>query len=117
MTTESESRRALREFIALLQEVDERYLGDEWMANAFGDLPDGFRQIASMLEGGFHLMFELDPERPFFKRIVTRSRKMMGDNADAIYYTAPVRSDRAYRVDRQSRRRGLPLVHGRAEHE
>ena len=96
--TDSESRRALREFIALLQEIDERYLGDEWRANAFGDLPDGFRQIASMLEGGFHLMFELDPERPFFRRIVTRSRKMLGDNADAIYYTAPVRSDRAYRV-------------------
>ena len=96
--TDSESRRALREFIGLLQEIDERYLGDEWMANAFGDLPDGFRQIASMLEGGFHLMFELDPERPYFNRIVTRSRKMMGDNADALYYTAPVRSDRAYRV-------------------
>ncbi|MDQ1459738.1 MAG: hypothetical protein QOI08_1222, partial [Actinomycetota bacterium] len=96
--TDSESRSALREFIALLQEIDERYLGDEWSASAFGDLPDGFRQIASMLEGGFHLMFESDPERPFFNRIVTRSRKMLGDNADAIYYTAPVRSDRTYRV-------------------
>ena len=30
--TESESRTALRELIALLQEIDERYLGDEWMA-------------------------------------------------------------------------------------
>jgi hypothetical protein len=96
--TESESRTALRGLIALLQEIDERYLGDEWMAEAFGDLPDGFRQIASLLEGGLHLAFELDPERPFFRRIVTRARKMLGDNADAIYYTAPIRSDRAYRV-------------------
>ncbi len=96
--TDSESRRALRELIALLQEIDERYLGDEWMANAFGDLPDGYRQIASMLEGGLDLAFELDPERPFFRRIVNRARKMMGDNADALYYTAPIRSDYAYRV-------------------
>jgi hypothetical protein len=96
--TDSESRKALRELIAMLQEVDERYLGDEWSANAFGDLPDGYRQIASLLEGGLTLAFELDPERPFFSRIVTRSRKMLGDNADAIYYTAPIRSDRAYRV-------------------
>lgn len=96
--TDSESRLALRELIAMLQEVEERYLGDEWMANAFGDLPDGFRQIASMLEGGLHLAFELDPDRPFFRRIVTRQRKMMGDNADAIYYTAPIRSGREYRV-------------------
>jgi len=96
--TDSESRRALREFIALLQEVDERYLGDEWGANDFGDLPDGFRSIASLVEGAFYLTFELDPERPFFRRIVTRHRKMLGDNADAIYYTTAIRSDRAYRV-------------------
>jgi hypothetical protein len=95
---DSESRRALREFIALLQEVDERYLGDEWSAPAFGDLPDGYRSLASLVEGAFFLNFELDPERPFFRQIVSRSRKMLGDNGDALYYTAPVRSDRAYRV-------------------
>jgi hypothetical protein len=96
--TDSDSRKALRELIALLQEVDERYLGDEWSAPMFGDLPDGFRSLAAMLEGGLALMFELDPERPFFRQIVTRTRKMLGDNADAIYYTAPIRPDRAYRV-------------------
>jgi hypothetical protein len=96
--TDSESRRALREVIALLQEVDDRYLGDEWSAPMFGDLPDGYRSVANMLEGGLFLWFESDPERPFFRPIVSRSRKMLGDNADAIYYTAPVRSDRAYRV-------------------
>ena len=35
--TQSESRNALREFIALLQEIDDRYLGEEWGADAFGD--------------------------------------------------------------------------------
>jgi len=95
---DSESRRALRELIALLQEVDERYLGDEWSAPAFGDLADGYRSVASLVEGAFFLNFELDPERPFFRQIVTRSRKMLGDNGDALYYTAPIRSDRAYRV-------------------
>jgi hypothetical protein len=51
-----------------------------------------------MLEGGLYLMFDTDPQRPFFRRIVSRTRKMLGDNADAIYYTAPVQADRAYRV-------------------
>ena len=41
----------MREMIALLQEIDERYLGDEWSAPAFGDLPDGYRSVASLLEG------------------------------------------------------------------
>jgi Protein of unknown function (DUF1214) len=95
---EPEARRALRELIALLQEVDERYLGDEWSAAGFGDLPDGFRSVANMLEGGLFLMFDADPERPFFRPIVSRTRKMLGDNPDALYYTAPVRDDRTYRV-------------------
>jgi hypothetical protein len=99
MTTEaSEARAALRELISLLQEIDERYLGDEWSAPAFGDLPDGVRSVANMLEGALFLMFESDAERPFFRPIVSRTRKMLGDNPDAIYYTAPVRADRSYRV-------------------
>ena len=57
-----------------------------------------------MIEGGFFLTFESDPERPFFRPIVSRSRKMLGDNADAIYYTAPVRSDRCVPRHRQPRR-------------
>ena len=40
---ESDSRVAFRELIALLGEIDERYLGDEWSAPAFGDLADGRR--------------------------------------------------------------------------
>ncbi|MCU1427739.1 MAG: hypothetical protein JWL83_1739 [Actinomycetia bacterium] len=95
---EPEARRALHELIALLQEVDERYLGDEWSAEAFGDLADGFRSVANTLEGGLVLAFDSDPERPFFRPIVTRTRKMLGDNPDALYYTAPVRADRTYRV-------------------
>jgi hypothetical protein len=95
---DTESRRALRELIALLQEIDERYLGDEWGAPAIGDVADGYRSVANLLEGALYLAFDADPERPFFRRIVTRTRKMLGDNPDAIYYTAPVRDDRTYRV-------------------
>lgn len=95
---DSESRRALRELIALLTEIDERYLGDEWMAPSFGDLADGYRSVANTLEGALFLAFDCDPDRPFFRPIVSRTRKMLGDNPDALYYTAPVRADAAYRV-------------------
>jgi Protein of unknown function (DUF1214) len=98
MMPDSESRRALRDLIALLEEIDERYLGDEWGAPAFGDLHDGYRSVANTLEGALFLMFDCDPERPFFRPIVSRTRKMLGDNPDALYYSAPVRADRAYRV-------------------
>jgi hypothetical protein len=98
MVSVPESRRALREMIALLQEIDERYLGEEWSAASFGDLPDGCRSVANTLEGALFLMFDADAERPFFRPIVSRTRKMLGDNPDALYYTAPVRDDRTYRV-------------------
>src|ERR1700722_13687834 len=93
-----QSRRALRDLIALLQEIDDRYLGDEWAAASFGDITDGFRYVANVVEGGFLLGFEADPERPFFRPIVSRARKMLGDNADALYYTAPIRDDLVYVV-------------------
>jgi hypothetical protein len=96
--SDSAARLAWRELVSLLQEVDERYLGDEWSAFSFGDLHDGYRSVANLLEGALTLVFESDAERPFFRRIVTRSRKMLGDNPDAVYYSAPVRDDRAYRV-------------------
>lgn len=98
MSEAPESRRALRELIALLQEIDQRYLGDEWGAPSLGDLPDGFRSVASLVEGAFYLGFESDPERPFWRRIVSRTRKMLGDNPDALYYTAPVSPECTYRV-------------------
>jgi hypothetical protein len=98
MADELESRRALREFIATLEEIDARYLGDEWMAPEFGDVHDGVRSVAHTIEGAFTLMFECDARHPFFRPIVTRSRKMLGDNPDAIYYTTPVHADLAYRV-------------------
>lgn len=98
MSQASESRTAFRELLALLHEVEERYLGDEWSAEAFGDLPDGFRSMMHTIEGACYLMFDSDPERPIFRPIVTRTRKMLGDNPDALYLTAPVRDDCSYRV-------------------
>jgi hypothetical protein len=95
---ELESRRALRELIALLEEIDERYLGEEWGSPALGDTVDGFFSVAHLIQGGFFLAFESDPEHPFFRPIVSRSRKLLGDNPDALYYTAPVQADRSYRV-------------------
>jgi hypothetical protein len=41
MPEPTESRRALQEFVALLQEIDERYLGDEWGSPMIGDTVDG----------------------------------------------------------------------------
>jgi len=42
--------------------------------------------------------FEDDPDHPVFRRIVSPTRKFTGDNADTVYYDAPVSPARTYRV-------------------
>jgi hypothetical protein len=94
----SESRNALRELIATLQEADQRFLSAEWNLMSSADVGEATRALMHMLQGGLALQFERAPERPAFRRIVTPTRKFTGDNADAIYYDAPVSGKHAYRV-------------------
>jgi hypothetical protein len=94
----TESRRALRELIGLLEEADRRWASEEWNLQSEADVVGAHRALMHILEGGLVTFFESDPERPRFQRIVTPTRKFTGDNADAIYWDAPVRPDRSYVV-------------------
>lgn len=98
MSLPTESRKALHELIDLLREVDERWAGPEWNLSSEADVAGAHRALMHLLEGGLATMFENDAERPLFRRIVTPTRKFTGDNPDAIYFDAPVRSDLVYRV-------------------
>jgi len=98
MSIQTESRKALRELIDLLSEVDERWVSPEWNLQGEGDVVGAHRALAHLLQGGLVGMFESDPAAPDFRRIVTPSQKFTGDNADAIYFDAPVSSDHTYVV-------------------
>ena len=98
MSEATEARKALHELIDLLREVDERYLSPEWLIQGPQDTAEGMRQVLHVLQGGLQGWFETDAEHPEFRRIVAPWRKFTGDNADAIYFDAPVRGDRRYRV-------------------
>ena len=93
-----ESRAALQELIALLQEVDERWAGPEWNLASEGDVALSHRALMHMLETALVTHFENDPDHPRFQRIVTPTRKLTGDNADAIYFDTPIRAGRRYRI-------------------
>lgn len=94
----TESRRALRELLDLLEEVDRRWASAEWNLLGEEDVAGAHRALMHLLEGGLATFFESDPARPRFERIVTPWRKLTGDNADAIYHDAPVSPGRRYRV-------------------
>lgn len=94
----TESRKALRELIDLLDEADRRWASEEWNLGSEADVVGAHRALMHVLEGGLVTFFESDPAHPRFRRIVSPTRKLTGDNADAIYYDAPVSPDRSYVV-------------------
>ncbi len=94
----TESRRALHELLDSLTEIDRRWASPEWNLLGESDVVDAHRALMHLLEGGLATFFETDPAHPRFERIVNPHRKFTGDNADAIYYDAPLSPDHAYRV-------------------
>jgi len=95
---QTETRKALHELIDLLREVDERWASPEWNLQGAADVVGAHRALMHMLEGGLLTFFESDPSHPRFRRIVSPTRKFTGDNADAIYFDAPISADRRYVV-------------------
>ncbi|MGI9293158.1 MAG: hypothetical protein ACR2PS_04180, partial [Pseudomonadales bacterium] len=98
MSIQTSSREALKEFIHLLQEVDERWSSEEWNLNSPEDIAGSHRALMHILEAGLVGNFEQDVRTPSFRRIVTPSRKLTGDNSDAIYFDAPVSPDYQYLI-------------------
>ncbi|MDJ0847746.1 MAG: hypothetical protein QNK04_05095 [Myxococcota bacterium] len=96
--TDTQSRQALHELLDLIREIDARYLGPEWRITRPGDVSDGHRFVMHVLQTALFLQLESNPERPVFRRIVSPTRKLLGDNPDAIYYEAELRGGRRYRV-------------------
>jgi hypothetical protein len=96
MSIATQSRTALGELIALLQEIDARWSGPEWNLHSPEDVVASHRSLMHTLETCLIGYFEQDASRPDFRRIVTSSRKLTGDNSDAIYFDAPVSGEHAY---------------------
>jgi hypothetical protein len=96
MSIQTESRTALGEFIALLQEVDQRWSSPEWNLNSAEDIVGSHRALMHIIEAALVGYFEQNPANPDFRRIVTPGRKLTGDNSDAIYFDAPLSPDHAY---------------------
>jgi hypothetical protein len=94
----TESRKAFRELLDTLGEIDRRWASAEWNLLGEADVVGAHRALMHVLEGGLATFFETDPTRPRFERIVSPTRKFTGDNADAIYHDAAVSPEHGYVV-------------------
>jgi len=59
---------------------------------------DGYRHLTHLLSYAFDLYLEADAERPTFTPLAAPTRKILGDNVDSLYFFAPLRGDRSYRI-------------------
>ena len=89
---------ALAELTSLLEEASTRWASEEWNLTTPEDHASARRALMHILQGGLVGYFETDPARPDFRPIVRSYRKFTGDNADALYFDAPVSSEYEYVV-------------------
>jgi hypothetical protein len=95
---QSESRKAFHELLDLFRALDQQYLGPDWLISSPSDVGEGLRAVMHLLQGGLVTYFDDDPDHPIFRRIVSPTRKFTGDNADTLYYDAPVSPKHVYRI-------------------
>lgn len=92
-----EAARAYAELSATLVKVEEGWV------NADPSLSDQQRSarrylVANALQHGFHCWFDCDPRRPWFHRWLSPTKKLLGDNPDAVYYGCVVDPAYSYRI-------------------
>jgi len=90
--------RATADLAAALAEIEADYIGPGRGMNTPEERAAGRYLVANALQHGFQCWFESDPARPLFHRWLSPTKKLLGDNPDAVYYGAIVDPAGTYRI-------------------
>jgi hypothetical protein len=89
---------AYRDLAATLVEIEAKYIGPERGMHTPEERAAGRFLVANALQHAFQCWFEADPRRPLFQRWLSPTKKLLGDNPDALYYGAIVAPALSYRI-------------------
>lgn len=89
---------AMLRLLDVIREIQTTLLTPERGYTDRDEIGEAQRAVAHILHTALAFWLEADPERPVFQYYVTPTRKLLGCNPDSIYYFAPIRDDRAYRI-------------------
>jgi hypothetical protein len=90
---------AFAELASLLGEIEASfYAPDRRNMQTADHRAAGRFLVANALQHGFQCWFPSDPARPLFHRWLSPTKKMLGDNPDAVYYGAVVDPAGTYRI-------------------
>jgi hypothetical protein len=95
---QSLGERAFQKLLADLEEAARVLTGPKGAVDGV-ERAEGFRYLTRVLSGALDMHLErADPDRPAVTRMLTPTRKFLGDNPDTDYDYFPLRSDRTYRI-------------------
>jgi len=90
--------RAFAELGALLGEIERDYITPDRGMHSEQERAAGRYLVANALQHGLQCWFEADPRRPLFHRWLSPTKKLLGDNPDAVYYGAVADPEGTYRI-------------------
>ncbi len=89
--------KAFHELLDVLRAYEKKFLRRRFLRGDT-ELAEGYRAMLDLLATGLDCYVHNSPERPRFVSLVSPVRKIGGDNADALYYFAPIAPGRGYRI-------------------
>lgn len=95
--TGSAARTAMRGLLDTIRDVEDNLLRAE-RGFTQTELAEAERALAHILHTALDFWLEAKPDRPVFQRYVHQTRKLLGCNPDSVYYFAPIRDDKSYRI-------------------
>lgn len=98
MSDAIESRLALREFLALLEQVDGEFLSPERNVTTPEDVAEGEHMLLHLVKAGIDVWVDNDATRPRFAPLASAVLKWGGEGADNPSHCAPLDPTRRYRI-------------------
>jgi len=89
---------AFAELAEALVEIEAGYIGSDRGMHTLEERTAGRNLVANALQHGFQCWYDIDPQRPLFHRWLSATKKLLGDNPDAVYYGAIVDPAGTYRI-------------------
>jgi hypothetical protein len=97
-TSNDAAAQAFAELATTLGEIEAGYIGPDRDMNTPQERAAGRYLVANALQHGFQCWFEADPKRPVFQRWLSPTKKLLGDNPDAVYYGTIADPAGTYRI-------------------
>ncbi|MEE2678667.1 MAG: DUF1214 domain-containing protein [Myxococcota bacterium] len=89
---------AFENLASQLIEIEAKYIATHPEMDSIEGRNAGRYLVANALQHGFQCCFDVDPMRPVFHRWLSPTKKLLGDNPDAVYYGAIADPAGTYRI-------------------